>query len=187
MPPSVDEIKATLNDPEAELPFCFFIMTDADLALRSRYSVWAFLNRGPILVRARLQHSTAVDITDSESFGFSIGAVNAEVIRGKLEDLGYAEIVEQETVIGTDNDATLRIASDAGSAKKALFLMRRLAHATCMTFAKKIKAVQIKRDLNLADAGTHYLKKDIFKGFARRASNPTARPFRASPARPTEP
>ena len=49
--------------------------------------------------------------------------------------------------------------------------MRRMAHATQQTAAKVIRAVKVKRDLNIADAGTHYLTKAAFKAIAARALN----------------
>ena len=44
----------------------------------------------------------------------------AEVVRGRLDDLGKPEGTEHATLIGTDNDATRRIASDAAAAKRAV-------------------------------------------------------------------
>ena len=73
---------------------------------------------------SRLQHSIAVDITASEAFGFSIAAIMTEIVRGYLEDLGMASATAQATPIVTDNDATMRIASDAASAKRALHILR---------------------------------------------------------------
>ena len=46
------------------------------------------LNGAPVFARSRLQHSIAVDITDSESFAYSVAGIMAEVIRGLLEDTG---------------------------------------------------------------------------------------------------
>ena len=43
----------------------------------------------------------------------------AEIVRGYIEDLGMASATAQATPIVTDNDATMRIASDAASAKRA--------------------------------------------------------------------
>ena len=83
----------------------------------------------------------------------------AEVIRGKIEDNGYALLTELATVIATDNDATLRIASDAASAKRAMHILRRMVHTRGITDKDLIKAIKVKRDLNYADAGTHYLAK----------------------------
>ena len=64
---------------------------------------------------------------------------------------------QQAIVIGVDNDATIRIASDAASAKRALHILRRLGHARYMTDNNDITARKIDRALNVADVGTHYL------------------------------
>ena len=73
-----------------------------------------------------------------------------------MEDLGLAAEVEQGTVIGTDNDATLRIASDAASAKRALHILRRLAHVRQLTNMKLIIAMAIPGLRNPANVGTKY-------------------------------
>ena len=80
----------------------------------------------------------------------------AEVIRGYMEDLGLAAEVAQPTPIATDNDATLRIASDAASAKRALHILRRLAHTRQLTVRKIIIALAIAGERNPANAGTKY-------------------------------
>ena len=64
--------------------------------------------------------------------------------------------IEQETPIGTDNDATLRIASDAASAKRALHILRRLAHTRELTLRKAIAALAIPGERNPANVGTKY-------------------------------
>ena len=69
--------------------------------------------------------------------------------------------------IGGDNDATLRIATDAASAKRALHIRRRLGHVRQLTIAKKIKGVKVKRDHNISDVGTHYVVKEILTRFRR--------------------
>ena len=99
----------------------------------------------------------ATDITDSESFAFSVAAITLEVVKGRLKDIGYARFTAQAIVIGVDNDATIRIASDAASAKRALHILRRLGHARYMTDNDDITARKIDRALNVADVGTHYL------------------------------
>ena len=47
--------------------------------------------------------------------------------------MGYAAATNLPLVIGADNDATLRIAADAASAKRALHLLRRVWHARWQT------------------------------------------------------
>ena len=157
--PPLDTIERMINTQHGPLPKCLIIFIDADLAVRSRYCVIAFLNGAPIYHQSRLQHSGSSDITDAESFAYSVGAIMAEVIRGRLEDSGYAILTELATVIATDNDATLRIASDAASAKRAMHILRRMVHTRGITDKGWIKAIKVKRDLNYADSGTHYLTK----------------------------
>ena len=124
--------------------------------MRSRYCILAFLNYGCIYSLSRLQHSIAVDITESEAFGYAIAAVMAEVLRGYMEDLGLGAELEQLTPIVTDNDATLRIASDAASAKRALHILRRFAHVRQLTARDVIKALPIDGTVNPANGGTKY-------------------------------
>jgi hypothetical protein len=101
---------------------------DSDLKERSRYSGVIKPNGGPVWSTSRIQPSVATDITDSESFAYSVVSIVLEVVRGKIEDMGYATATEQETVIGGDNDAVLRIAASAASAKRALHILRRMGH-----------------------------------------------------------
>ena len=160
IPPSHDVILHMINTRGGPLPWCLLTMTDSDLQERSRYSAAVFLNGAPVWTRSRIQPSIAVDITDSESYGFSIGGIITEVVRGKMEDMGHAEATEQPTVIGGDNDATLRIAADAASAKRALYVLRRVGHTRYLTDMGKIKGLKMDRSLNIADAGTHYITRD---------------------------
>ena len=67
------------------------------------------------------------NITSSEAFAFSIAAIMADVIRGRICDFGFASAVQNPSPILTDNDAVKRIASNAGSAKRSLMVLRRLA------------------------------------------------------------
>ena len=71
----------------------------------------------------------------------------------------------QSTVIAGDNDATLKIASDAASAKRALHILRRMGHTRWLTDLSEIAAVKIARDLNAADIGTHYSTRDVLSAF----------------------
>ena len=162
-PPSYAALVSVLNTVKAPLPKCLFALVDADLQERSRYMVIVFLCGAPIYAQSRLQHSAAYDITDSESFAYSIGSIMADVVRGRLEDFGYAQLTVEPCVIGGDNDATLRIAADAASAKRGLHIMRRIAHTRYLTEMNSIRGAKIKRDLNLADAGTHYITGAILK------------------------
>ena len=77
----------------------------------------------------------------------------------------------EPTVIATDNDATLRIASDAASAKRALHILRRMAHTRYMTEAGMIVAIKIDRALNVADLGTHYSTRDVLRSLEYRLRN----------------
>jgi hypothetical protein len=165
--PPIDVIDRMINTQHSPLPKCLLIFIDADLSVRSRYCMIVFLNgRAPIYHQSRLQHSGSSDITDAESFAYSVGAIMAEVIRGRIEDSGYAILTAMPTVIATDNDATLRIASDAASAKRAMHILRRMVHTRGLTDKGLIKALKVKRDLNYADAGTHYLTKAAAAYFA---------------------
>ena len=162
-PPSYAALVAMLNTSKGPLPKCLFVLVDADLQERSRYMVIVFLCGGPIYAQSRLQHSAAYDITDSESFAYSIGSIMADVVRGRLEDMGYAQLTVEPCAIGGDNDATLRIAADAASAKRGLHIMRRIAHTRYLTEMGSIRGLKIKRDLNLSDAGTHYITGPLQK------------------------
>ena len=152
-------------------PYCLFFLVDSDLKDKSRYSVWLYLNGGPIKVISRMQHSIASDITDSEAFGFGIAAVLCEVVRGRLDDMGASYCTIHATGIGTDNDATRRIAADAASAKRAQHIMRRLGHTRHLTDLGVIVAKKIARDFNVADAGTHYCTKDVLHAFDKKLRN----------------
>ena len=154
-----------LNTPGTAMPKCLLVLVDADLQERSRYMVIVFWGGCPIYAQSRLQHSAAYDITDSEAFAYSIGSIMADVVRGRIEDMGYAELTEHATIIGGDNDATLRIAADAASAKRGLHIMRRIAHTRYLTEQEAIRGLKVKRDLNLADAGTHYITNAITRRF----------------------
>ena len=145
-----------VKGPTVTIPPSLILFSDADLQVRSRYCILAFLNYGCIYSLSRLQHSIAVDITESEAFGYAIAAVMAEVLRGYMEDLGLGAELEQLTPIVTDNDATLRIASDAASAKRALHILRRFAHVRQLTARDVIKALPIDGTVNPANGGTKY-------------------------------
>ena len=71
----------------------------------------------------------------------------------------------------TDNDATLRIASDAASAKRALHILRRLGHTRHLTDLGVIVAKKIARTFNVADAGMHYCTKDVLHAFDKKLRN----------------
>ena len=71
------------------------------------------------------------------------------------------------TLIGTDNDATRRIVSDAAAAKRALHILRRLGHTRHLVDMGEIEAGQMPRDLNVADLGTHYFTQPILKAFEK--------------------
>ena len=118
-----------------------------------------------------MQHSVATDITDSESHGFSVAGILAEVVIGLVEDMGYAEWVKNAVAIATDNDATLRIASDAASAKRAFHILRRMARTRHLVESGIIAAIKIARDLNLADLGTHYNAGHLHKYFRYKLRN----------------
>ena len=111
---------------------CDALQSDLLLGLRppsgkSRYCVVALFNRGCIFVQSRLQHSAAPDMTSAEAFAFSFAAIMADVIRGRICDFGFASAVQDPSPILTDNDAIKRIASNAGSEKRSLMVLRRLA------------------------------------------------------------
>ena len=88
-----------------------------------------------------------------------------EVVRGHVEDMGHAKATELPTIIFGDNDATLRIAADAGSAKRALHILRRMGHSRYLTDLGLILGAKIPRELNLADIGTHYCTREILSRF----------------------
>ena len=154
--PPIAEIEVMLQAPKLTLPHSLIVFVDADLHVQSRYCVYVFLNHGCVFGTSRLQHSIAVDITASEAFGFSIAAIMAEIIRGYMEDLGMASATAQAAPIVTDNDATMRIASDAASAKRALHILRRFAHVRQLTARDVIKALPIDGVVNPANGGTKY-------------------------------
>ena len=169
--PPHDEMMKMLDTPDGGVPKGLFFFADSDLGAVSRYCAYAFLNGAPIWGKSKKQHSIAVDITDAESFAYSVAAVMAEVLRGRLEDIGFMRAILEATLICTDNDATLRIASDAASAKRALFILRRLGHTRHLTELDVIKAKKIARAFNVADAGTHYCTKDVFLAFDKKLRN----------------
>ena len=116
-------------------------------------------------------YSVAVDITASEAFGFSIAAIMTEIVRGYLEDLGMASATAQATPIVTDNDATMRIASDAASAKRALHILRRLAHARELKTRGEIAALHLAGLRNPANIGTKYVTANEYLTAARLLQN----------------
>ena len=75
------------------------------------------------------------------------------------------------TAIGGDNDAVIKIASDAASAKRALLVLRRMGHARWQTDNGDIAAVKLPRELNAADTGTHYCTREILAKFERALRN----------------
>ena len=81
----------------------------------------------------------------------------AEIVRGYIEDLGMASATAQATPIVTDNDATMQIASDAASAKRALHILRRLAHARELKTRGEITALHVSGLRNPANVGTKYV------------------------------
>ena len=83
----------------------------------------------------------------------------------------YAEWVKHAVAIATDNDATLRIASDAASAKRAFHILRRMARTRHLVDSGIIAAIKIARDLNLADLGTHYNAGHLHKYFRYKLRN----------------
>ena len=160
-----------LQAPKLELPPSLIVFVDADLNVQSRYCVYVFLNHGCVFAASRLQHSVAVDITASEAFGFSIAAIMAEIVRGYIEDLGMASATVQATPIVTDNDATMRIASDAASAKRALHILRRLAHARELKTRGEITALHVSGLRNPANVGTKYVTAAEYLTAARLLQN----------------
>ena len=65
MPPPLEDIAAMIKGPNVTVPPSLVLFTDTDLQTRSRYCTQAFLNYGCVFSVSRLQHSTAVDITES--------------------------------------------------------------------------------------------------------------------------
>ena len=169
--PPIAEIEAMLQAPKLTLPHSLIVFVDADLHVQSRYCVYVFLNHGCVFGTSRLQHSIAVDITASEAFGFSIAAIMAEIIRGYMEDLGMASATAQAAPIVTDNDATMRIASDAASAKRALHILRRLAHARELKTRGEVAALHVPGVRNPANIGTKYVTAAEFLTAARLLQN----------------
>jgi hypothetical protein len=158
-PPPTDVIIELMSKEGGPKPWCLHAYADSDLTERSRYCAVAKVNGGPVWSKSRIQPSVAVDITDSESFAYSVASIMCEVLRGKMEDMGYAHTTEQETVIGGDNDAVLRIAASASAAKRALHILRRMGHTRDLTDAHVIKGAKVPRHMNLADLGTHYVTR----------------------------
>jgi hypothetical protein len=153
------DIELSCNLQEPVLPYSLIIYSDSDLRIVSRYCVVALLNRGCIFVQSRLQHSAAPDITASEAFAFSVAAIMADVIRGRMCDFGFASAVQHPTPILTDNDAVKRIASNAASAKRSLMVLRRLAFVLHLTEQEEIIAVHVSGKLNLSNFGTKYVTR----------------------------
>ena len=163
--PPLADMKNMMNTRGGPKPRCLHAFADADLKLQSRYAGFLLLNGACVWDRSRLQPSIAIDITDSESYAYSVVAVIMEVAAGLIEDMGYASCVELPLVIGADNDATLRIAADAASAKRAIHILRRMWHTRWLTDNDKIAGIKLDRDLNLADLGTHYSARDVIAYF----------------------
>ena len=86
---------------------------------------------------------------------------------GRLEDMGYANLTANGVYVVGDNDATLRIAADAASAKRGLHIARRVAHTRYLTNRGRVRGLKVQRDYNYADAGTHYLSKNVAAVFDR--------------------
>ena len=141
------------------MPYSLVFFSDSDLRVVSRYCVVALFNRGCIFVQFRLQHSAAPDVTSSEAFAFSIAAIMADVIRGRICDFGYASAVQEPSPIFTDNDAVQLIASNAASAKRSLMVLRRLAFVHHLTEQGEIAAIHVSGKLNLANFGTKYVSR----------------------------
>ena len=141
------------------MPYRLIFFSDSDLRVVSRYCVVALFNRGCIFVQSRLQHSAAPDITSSEAFAFSIAAIMADVIRGRICEFGFASAVQDASPILTDNDAVKRIASNAASAKRSLMVLRRLAFVHHLTEQGEIMAIHLSGKLNLANFGTKYVTR----------------------------
>ena len=91
--------------------------------------------------------------------------------RARGEDLGLSSAIAQATPIATDNDATMRIASDAASAKRALHILRRLAHARELKTRGDIVALHVPGVRNPADIGTKYVTATEFLNAARLLQN----------------
>ena len=94
-----------------------------------------------------------------------------EIVRGYLEDLGMASATAQAAPIVTDNDATMRIASDAASAKRALHILRRLAHARELKTRGEVAALHVPGVRNPANIGTKYVTAAEFLTAARLLQN----------------
>jgi hypothetical protein len=157
--PPLREIQLSANQKDPVMPHCLILYSDSDLRIVSRYCIVALLNRGCIFAQSRLQHSAAPDITASEAYAFSVAAIMADVIRGRLCDFGLASSVSMPTPILTDNDAVQRIAVNAASAKRSLMVLRRLAFVHHLTEQHEISAVHVNGSLNLANFGTKYVTK----------------------------
>ena len=75
------------------------------------------------------------------------------------------------TGIGTDDDAVQRIASDAASAKRALHILRRLAHARELKTRGEVAALHVPGVRNPANIGTKYVTAAEFLTAARLLQN----------------
>jgi hypothetical protein len=157
--PPLREIQLAANQKEPVMPYCLILYSDSDLTILSRYCIVALLNRGCIFSQSRLQHSAAPDITSSEAYAFSVAAIMADVIRGRLIDFGFASSVIMPTPILTDNDAVQRIAVNAASARRSLMILRRFAFVHHLTEQGEIVALHVSGLLNLANFGTKYVTK----------------------------
>ena len=156
-----------INTPGTPLPKCLIVFVDADLQERSRYCVVIFFGGAPVWIQSKLQPSSAYDITDAESYAYSIGSIMGEVTMGRLEDMGYAALTADGVFVVGDNDATLRIAADAASAKRGLHIARRVAHTRYLTTQGRVRGLKVVRDYNYADAGTHYVSRTVAALFDR--------------------
>ena len=67
--------------------------------------------------------------------------------------------MQDASQILTDNDAIKRIASNAGSAKRSLMVLRRLAFVHHLTEQGEIAAVHVSGTLNLANFGTKFVTR----------------------------
>jgi hypothetical protein len=153
------EIGLAANAKDPIMPYSLLFYSDSDLRVLSRYCVIALFNRGCIFAQSRLQHSAAPDITSSEAYAFSVAAIMCDVVRGRIADLGYASAIKDPTPIMTDNDAVRRIASNAGSAKRSLMVLRRLAFVHYLTEQGELSAIHVNGSLNLSNFGTKYVTK----------------------------
>ena len=84
---------------------------------------------------------------------------DGDVIRGRICDFGFASAVQDPSPILTDNDAVKRIASNAGSAKRSLVVLRRLAFVLHLTEQGEIIAINVSGSLSLSNFGTKYVTR----------------------------